>query len=505
VTLTLTGTTSSGIGITTNTTTDLNGAYAFSEPPGTYTVTVDASNSTGALLGYAPTAVNQGTPATDSNLSPSATTPATLASGGADNTIDFGYYKPVKIGDFVWVDSNGNGIQDSGEPGIAGVVLTLTGTNAAGVVITNQVTTDSLGYYHFSEAPGIYLVTVDPTNSATGGVLVGYAPTATGQGTTDTDSNPNPTGTAPAALISGAVDSSVDFGYYIPVTIGDFVWLDANRDGVQDLTEAGIVGVTLTLKGTTAAGESKTDHATTDSTGHYQFSEAPGTYTVTVDDSNSTASLSGYIPTVTGQGALDTDSNVDPSGTTPDLLLSGGSDSTIDFGYIVAPPTAARLSTFTAQRVSANAVEVEWRALADSDVIGFLVERHDSTGWVRVTSHLIPLIGNGRTPKTYSLSDTSGASAYHLLAVDRLGNTQVIGTAIPNIGTVLRLTSDTSSLNIQLFGTPKAAVGVESSTDLTSGNWTDAGTVQLDATGAAVFTAPVDKDSAKRFYRFTEK
>ena len=505
VTLTLTGTSGAGASIVDYATTDANGAYAFIEPPGTYTVTVDASNTTGALLGYAPTVVNRGTPGTDSNLSPSATTPATLASGGSDNTIDFGYYKPVKIGDFVWVDSNGNGVQDSGEPGIAGVILTLTGTNAAGVVITNQVTTDSLGFYHFSEAPGTYLVTVDPTNSAPGGVLVGYALTASGQGTTDTDSNPTPTGTAPATLISGAVDSSIDFGYYIPVTIGDFVWLDANRDGVQDPTEAGIVGVTLTLKGTTAAGESKTDHATTDSTGHYQFSEAPGTYTVTVDDSNSTAALSGYIPTVTGQGTSDTDSNIDPSGTTPDLLLSGGSDSTIDFGYIVAPPTAARLSSFTAQRVSANATEVEWRALADSDVIGFLVERRDSTGWVRVTSHLLPLIGNGRTPKSYSLSDSGGASAYHLLAVDRLGNTQVIGTAIPNIGTVLRLKSDTSSLNIQLFGTPKADVGVESSTDLTSGNWIDAGSIQLDGTGAAVFTARVEKDSAKRFYRFTEK
>ncbi len=505
VTLTLSGTSGSGAPITDHATTSGNGAYTFTEPPGTYKVAVDASNTATVLAGYSPTASGLGATSTDSNTNPSGTTPGTLASGASDNSIDFGYYKPVTIGNFVWVDSNGNGVQDSGELGIAGVVMTLTGTNAAGVALTNQVTTDSLGFYHFSEAPGTYLVTVDPTNSATGGALVGLALTATGQGTTDTDSNPNPSGTTPVALTSGASDSSLDFGYYIPVTIGDFVWLDANRDGVQDPTETGIGGVTLTLTGTTAAGDSKTDHATTDSNGHYQFSEPPGTYTVTVDDSNSTASLSGYVPTVTGQGTSDTDSNIDPSGTTPDLLLSGGSDSTIDFGYIVAPPTAARLSSFTAQRVSANATEVEWRALADSDVIGFLVERRDSTGWVRVTSHLLPLIGNGRTPKTYSLSDSGGASAYHLLAVDRLGNTQVIGTAIPNIGTVLRLKSDTSSLNIQLFGTPKADVGVESSTDLTSGNWIDAGSIQLDATGAAVFTARVEKDSAKRFYRFTEK
>src|SRR4051812_33965544 len=35
---------------------------------------------------------------------------------------------PVTIGDFVWNDVNANGVQDSGEPGIPGVTLTLTGT-----------------------------------------------------------------------------------------------------------------------------------------------------------------------------------------------------------------------------------------------------------------------------------------------------------------------------------------------------------------------------------------
>ncbi|MCY7298938.1 MAG: choice-of-anchor E domain-containing protein, partial [Ilumatobacteraceae bacterium] len=31
---------------------------------------------------------------------------------------------PVSVGNFVWSDSNGNGIQDGGEPGIAGVTVT---------------------------------------------------------------------------------------------------------------------------------------------------------------------------------------------------------------------------------------------------------------------------------------------------------------------------------------------------------------------------------------------
>ncbi len=39
---------------------------------------------------------------------------------------DFGYYDtPASIGNFVWDDLNGNGIQDAGEPGIDGVEVTL--------------------------------------------------------------------------------------------------------------------------------------------------------------------------------------------------------------------------------------------------------------------------------------------------------------------------------------------------------------------------------------------
>src|SRR5205807_109436 len=72
----------------------------------------------------------------------------------------------------------------------------------------------------------------------------------------------------------------------LPVTIGDFVWQDANGNGIQNSGEAGIKGVTLTLTGTDHNGVPVTDHATTDSTGHYLFTEIAGTYIVTVDSSN---------------------------------------------------------------------------------------------------------------------------------------------------------------------------------------------------------------------------
>ena len=263
--------------MTDQATTSGNGVYTFSEPPGTYTVTVDASNFTGsgALVGYAASATSKGTASTDSNTNPSGTSPTTLTSGTSDSTIDFGYYKPVTIGDFVWVDTNGNGVQDSGEPGINGVTLTLSGTSASGAPITDHATTSGNGAYSFSEPPGTYTVTVDASNTT--GVLAGYIATAIGKGTTATDNNGSPSPTTPSVLTSGATDSSIDFGYYKPVTIGDFVWVDTNGNGVQDGSEPGINGVTLTLSGISASGVPITAQTTTSGKGGYSFIEPPGT------------------------------------------------------------------------------------------------------------------------------------------------------------------------------------------------------------------------------------
>src|SRR5437660_1176343 len=100
-------------------------------------------------------------------------------------------------------------MQNTGEPGIAGVTLTLTGSTGAGVSVTDHATTSASGAYQFTEAPGAYTVTVDASNFTGTGVLVGYAASATLQGSDRTlDSNVNPSGTTPAALPSGGSDSS---------------------------------------------------------------------------------------------------------------------------------------------------------------------------------------------------------------------------------------------------------------------------------------------------------
>lgn len=68
----------------------------------------------------------------------------TGAYGAAPIDNDFGFVAQVKIGDYVWFDTNEDGIQDPGEPGIEGVVVRLEGASA-----TVEATTDATGYYEF--------------------------------------------------------------------------------------------------------------------------------------------------------------------------------------------------------------------------------------------------------------------------------------------------------------------------------------------------------------------
>src|SRR5437588_298258 len=90
-------------------------------------------------------------------------------------TVDFGYYRPVSIGDFVWVDTNGNGIQDFGEPGINGVTVHLSGTTGSGGSVSLDTVTAGNGGYLFSGlAPGTYTLSINNTHAA----LAGYTPTA---------------------------------------------------------------------------------------------------------------------------------------------------------------------------------------------------------------------------------------------------------------------------------------------------------------------------------------
>lgn len=283
------------------------------------------------------------TPANETDIP--ANTPANIALygtnlrglyGQADEdsnlTMDFGFvHVPRSIGNRLWIDANNSGVIDGGEtPVPTGVRVSLyqdsdgngvpddfngdtvlDGSDALGFDLT-----DVNGYYLFDKLPpGRYVVGVDYTNFAVGGLLEGYAsssglprsatyinppitnpdnadhgidrlqmgnpalspygilsaslnmtatpvgaPTGeTGSGDTSTAIGFNPTaGDGPSSLgrygeTDGNSNLTVDFGFFIPMSIGNRVFKDDGtgggiyNNGIMDGTEVGINNVRVEL------------------------------------------------------------------------------------------------------------------------------------------------------------------------------------------------------------------------------------------------------------------
>lgn len=70
-------------------------------------------------------------------------------------------------------------------------------------------------------------------------------------------------------LTAGETNLTYNAGFYVPASIGDFVWNDLDLDGIQDAGEPGIPGVTVTLNGTTGSGAPVTSSTTTGANGDY--------------------------------------------------------------------------------------------------------------------------------------------------------------------------------------------------------------------------------------------
>ena len=90
--------------------------------------------------------------------------------------------RPYLLGDTVFLDGNGNGLQDAGEPGIPGVALNL--RDAAGALL-GTTTTSSTGAYAFEAESEVYTVEVVPSNFLAGGPLSGLLSTTGGERRTE--------------------------------------------------------------------------------------------------------------------------------------------------------------------------------------------------------------------------------------------------------------------------------------------------------------------------------
>ncbi|MGB9738108.1 SdrD B-like domain-containing protein, partial [Chloroflexus sp.] len=336
VTVTLTGTTGAGDAVTMTTQTDSNGFYSFDGlTPGSYTITVTAP------LGYLFTTADQGDDIGDSDANIAGAMPTTtLESAEEDLTWDAGLYRPATIGDRVWRDTNGNGVQDAGEAGIDGVVVTLNGTTGVGVVVNQITTTAGGGLYSFTNlAPGTYQITV----TAPSGEVFTYRDILASEvaGANDTnDSDADASGMMIATTLeSGENDLTWDAGLVIPASLGDLVWEDLNGNGVQETGEPGFNNVTVALIGagrdrTFGTADDTAATTTTNGSGSYSFTNLqPGLYRVRFTRPNGYGFTVGDAAAATDTTDSDVPGGVSATATTITVdLESGENDPTWDAG-----------------------------------------------------------------------------------------------------------------------------------------------------------------------------
>ncbi|MGW3963307.1 SdrD B-like domain-containing protein [Amycolatopsis sp. NPDC005003] len=320
-----------------------DGKYLFDNlPDGSYQVCFDVKQLPAPVADYKLTKANAGDDGTDSDADPaSGCTPVVpLGVGKRENlTLDAGLVAPPnRLGDLVWADKNGNGLQDPGEPGVPDVPVVLKDGTGKQVAATK---TGPDGKYSFDNLPdGSYQVCFDRSKLPADYADWQWTKPDAGDDTKDSDADPG-TGCTPVVKLGpgGRENPTLDAGLVAPRNrLGDFVWIDRNGDGLQDPGEPGVPDVPVVLKDGTGK---QVASVKTGPDGKYLFDDLPdGSYQVCFDVKQLPAPVADYQLTKANAGDDGKDSDADPaSGCTPVVPLGVGKREklTLDAG-LVAPP-----------------------------------------------------------------------------------------------------------------------------------------------------------------------
>ena len=257
-----------------------------------------------------------------------------VESGTQNSTIDMGLYQDmVTLGDRVWLDTNHDGLQDRGEVGVKDVKVIL--SSATDDEFNRETQTDENGNYLFTHLPageyGLefqnlpygYLITQKDVNSNRNDLI-----------DSDVFLNKNDKLVTQIALLkAGSNDLSWDMGIYKTVSLpgkavlGNLVWEDYNKDGIQNVGEGGVANVTVTLFNYDT--DEKLVTVTTDENGLYEFVHLDPELSYYVQF----GIPSGYVVSPQNQEDDIIDSDVDATGKSEVITLEADQiNSSIDMG-----------------------------------------------------------------------------------------------------------------------------------------------------------------------------
>gem|GEM_PF-7050081 len=138
----------------------------------------------------------------------------TMASGDGNLNLDAGLVEPASIGNRVWLDENGDGIQDSGEAGVPNIAVELLQKNSSNqeYALVSTTFTDQNGEFIFANLqPALYAIQI--SQGPTFGY--GFSPQDAGDSDElDSDINPQTGQTSDTLLEPGEDDSSWDVGLF---------------------------------------------------------------------------------------------------------------------------------------------------------------------------------------------------------------------------------------------------------------------------------------------------
>lgn len=287
VVITLTGIDKHGSAVLTTTTTDANGNYTFTElVSGIYTVTEKQPSD---YLDFKETI---GTAGGNISINDVIRT-ISLSPGQISYFYNFGEILPAALGARVYLDAGMNMTDDlHTDAGIPGTVITLTGTDAYGALVTLTLTTDASGWVTFTNlVPGTYkLIEQQPAGYFD---YLDSAGTVGGSASNDLIS--------PINLLSNVTATNYLFGEVIPSTFSGAVYEDTNSSLNLNSGDKPIPGTVITLTGVTITGYNYISTTVTDANGLYTFTGLySGTYTVTEQQPAAYDSMTDTVGSVGG-------------------------------------------------------------------------------------------------------------------------------------------------------------------------------------------------------------